>query len=305
MDNTSRRKAFTLIELLVVIAIIAILAAILFPVFAKAREKARQTTCESNEKQIGLAFTQYTQDYDEHYPCGSQGGTAGYPGRGWAGQIYPYVKSTGNYLCPDDPSTAGGPSGGFTEYPLSYMVNMNVTASTYQPLSTPAGNPLSILNAPASTVLIVEVQGCEAALTNPNEIDSSSGNGGDCYGNGKYRPQNTASSQNNRKYATGPIGTAPGNNRYAHFEVASANTPAADLALNPAVHSGGANYLLCDGHVKWEMPQFVSGGATPSASTGCAQDACIQTTATGPPTDSSATTDQMNNNPWVITFSPL
>src|ERR1700760_4371273 len=63
-----RPLGFTLIELLVVIAIIAILAAILFPVFAKVREKARQTSCLSNEKQLGLAFQQYTQDYDEKYP---------------------------------------------------------------------------------------------------------------------------------------------------------------------------------------------------------------------------------------------
>ena len=62
------RRAFTLIELLVVIAIIAILAAILFPVFAKAREKARQSSCQSNDKQIGLAWQQYIQDYDERTP---------------------------------------------------------------------------------------------------------------------------------------------------------------------------------------------------------------------------------------------
>jgi prepilin-type N-terminal cleavage/methylation domain-containing protein len=65
---TLGRKGFTLIELLVVIAIIAILAAILFPVFAKAREKARQTSCLSNEKEIALAILMYTQDYDEKFP---------------------------------------------------------------------------------------------------------------------------------------------------------------------------------------------------------------------------------------------
>jgi prepilin-type N-terminal cleavage/methylation domain-containing protein/prepilin-type processing-associated H-X9-DG protein len=299
----SSKRAFTLIELLVVIAIIAILAAILFPVFARAREKARQASCESNEKQLGLAFTQYTQDYDELYPSGTKTGQ-GNGGIGWAGQIFPYVKSAGVYACPDDPSTPGGPAGGFTEYTLSYLVNENVTSQISAPVQPAAGNSLSVLTAPASTVLLAEVQGCEAALANPLEQDSSSGNGGDCFGNGKYRPQGTASSQANRKYATGPIGTAPNNNRYAHFEVASANTAAVDLALNPAVHTGGANYLLCDGHVKWELPQKVSGGATPSAPSGCAQDACIQTT-NGPPTDSSATTDQMTGNPWVITFSPL
>ena len=65
------RKGFTLIELLVVIAIIAILAAILFPVFSQARDKARQTTCLSNAKQVGLAVMQYQQDYNELYPFGT------------------------------------------------------------------------------------------------------------------------------------------------------------------------------------------------------------------------------------------
>src|SRR5689334_4870314 len=69
----SKNKGFTLIELLVVIAIIAILAAILFPVFAQAREKARQTSCLSNEKQLGTAFLMYVQDYDETFPLRSPG----------------------------------------------------------------------------------------------------------------------------------------------------------------------------------------------------------------------------------------
>ena len=101
--KTSHAQAFTLIELLVVIAIIAILAAILFPVFQKVRENARRTSCLSNEKQLGLAFVQYTQDYDERYPsgvlAGSGVGLRSY-GQGWGGQIYTYVKSTGVYKCP-------------------------------------------------------------------------------------------------------------------------------------------------------------------------------------------------------------
>src|ERR1700712_3723500 len=97
------RTGFTLIELLVVIAIIAILAAILFPVFAQAREKARQISCLSNEKQLGIALMQYTQDYDEFYPCGNYV-TGGHYGQGWAGVLYTYVKSANVFACPDDDS---------------------------------------------------------------------------------------------------------------------------------------------------------------------------------------------------------
>src|SRR5580700_7273559 len=94
-EQRANKQAFTLIELLVVIAIIAILAAILFPVFAQVREKARQTSCLSNEKQLGLAFTQYIQDNDESYPVNGGGQNNISLGMGWAGQVYPYVKSTG------------------------------------------------------------------------------------------------------------------------------------------------------------------------------------------------------------------
>ncbi len=95
------RRGFTLIELLVVIAIIAILAAILFPVFAKAREKARQVTCLSNLKQIGTATMMYVQDYDEHFPL--FGGAIRFPGTiSWATAISPYVKNTQVFHCPSD-----------------------------------------------------------------------------------------------------------------------------------------------------------------------------------------------------------
>jgi len=98
MVRMERRRAFTLIELLVVIAIIAILAAILFPVFAKAREKARQSSCSSNVKQIIIAVMQYTQDYDERLPMGAYGN--GGAGDRWYKSVEPYIKNTQVLLCP-------------------------------------------------------------------------------------------------------------------------------------------------------------------------------------------------------------
>jgi len=92
-----KRVGFTLIELLVVIAIIAILAAILFPVFAKAREKARQSSCASNLKQLGLALMQYAQDYDERYPMMYRYMPDLY---WWADVTQPYIKNYQLLVCP-------------------------------------------------------------------------------------------------------------------------------------------------------------------------------------------------------------
>lgn len=100
MSIHQRHRGFTLIELLVVIAIIAILAAILFPVFAQAREKARGITCLTNTKQLGMGVSMYTQDYDEAMPI--LGVLAERRGR-WMWQIYPYVKNREVFRCPHTP----------------------------------------------------------------------------------------------------------------------------------------------------------------------------------------------------------
>jgi prepilin-type N-terminal cleavage/methylation domain-containing protein/prepilin-type processing-associated H-X9-DG protein len=97
-----RRRSFTLIELLVVIAIIAILAAILFPVFAKAREKARQSSCTSNVKQITLGMIQYVQDYDERFPYYGYGSSTVDPWIYWPHQLQPYIKNWQVYGCPSN-----------------------------------------------------------------------------------------------------------------------------------------------------------------------------------------------------------
>jgi prepilin-type N-terminal cleavage/methylation domain-containing protein/prepilin-type processing-associated H-X9-DG protein len=104
---SKQRRGFTLIELLVVIAIIAVLAAILFPVFARAREMARRTTCASNLHQLGLAVAQYLQDYDERFPSGQNwhGTTPAVDKFYYLGnrvQLMPYVKSEAVWHCPDD-----------------------------------------------------------------------------------------------------------------------------------------------------------------------------------------------------------
>ena len=144
------RHGFTLIELLVVIAIIAILAAILFPVFAKVREKARQISCLSNMKQLGLGFMQYIQDNDETWPGVNSGGVTNQGG--WASQIYPYVKSTNIYKCPDESGIVAG-----IPNTIAYVMNYEIyfdDGLAYKDNGN--GLNLSAMVTPASTLVLYE-----------------------------------------------------------------------------------------------------------------------------------------------------
>jgi prepilin-type N-terminal cleavage/methylation domain-containing protein/prepilin-type processing-associated H-X9-DG protein len=158
-----KRTAFTLIELLVVIAIIAILAAILFPVFAQVREKARQTSCTSNMKQISLAVQQYTQDWDEHLTPSEICDLPGSPIGGcntnhavlWPQILQPYIKSRGVFQCPDDSDhtsvstwAATNPFSGFAKpFHTSYIANWLVMYNS---------PTLAQIQSPASTVLMAD-----------------------------------------------------------------------------------------------------------------------------------------------------
>ncbi|HEY3331539.1 MAG TPA: DUF1559 domain-containing protein [Capsulimonadaceae bacterium] len=267
MDKLNRKRvggqAFTLIELLVVIAIIAILAAILFPVFAQAREKARQTACLSDLKQIGLGITQYEQDYDEMTPCGYK--TTG-GGGGWAGQIYSYVKSEKVYTCPSDPSKR--PT-------CSYAYNANLAALVNGVPNTQTGTLISKMIQPSRTILL-----CEVINSGQNLTYSISGEQAlAAQGLATSQPQGHASPTAIGVGKNYDPGGADGGMTDADVAAAVAagqtyamyatGVPKGAYTVNTVrfkdllgSHQEGACYLFADNHAKWLKPGMIEAGTT-------------------------------------------
>jgi prepilin-type N-terminal cleavage/methylation domain-containing protein len=172
-----QRRGFTLIELLVVIAIIGILASMLLPVFAQARESARRAVCTSNLRQIGMALQMYATDHSERVP------SPGASGREWAAQVLPYIGSTQIFVCPSDTRSAGEPTiGGTGQAPLSYGWNsLFISQNTHGSVS-PDGGPLSLnsVSMPTETIMAFDYLNTnapdEAQVTLPAHLDTGAAN---------------------------------------------------------------------------------------------------------------------------------
>jgi prepilin-type N-terminal cleavage/methylation domain-containing protein/prepilin-type processing-associated H-X9-DG protein len=206
-----KQPGFTLIELLVVIAIIAILAAILFPVFARARENARKSTCQSNLKQMGSAFMMYYQDFDEEYPLYRFDAPGKYSSKWyyWPEVVDPYMKNKNVIHCPSSPNKPGTGSAEFnTAYGYNYHIGQPTASSSHSSTERTAARerPADTLIACDSTCYIVW---CPVA--SPNYY----------YGPGVEGTGSSLPSENARYQGV------------------------ADW------HSEGTNILYCDGHVKW------------------------------------------------------
>jgi prepilin-type N-terminal cleavage/methylation domain-containing protein/prepilin-type processing-associated H-X9-DG protein len=191
------RKGFTLIELLVVIAIIAILAAILFPVFAQARERARAITCVSNLKEIGLASNMYLQDYDETFVCGWGGPSLDAQHCMWRYALQPYIQrygsltanpydttgfgSQGIFVCPDQPAGQAnyGPTGyGMNSYALTTGFHVD-SASGNQMFP---GVSLASVNRPGSLISFADASNLNADAIVKNDPHFTDGDDTSCAG---------------------------------------------------------------------------------------------------------------------------
>lgn len=226
------KRAFTLIELLVVIAIIAILAAILFPVFAQAREKARQTACLSNMKQLGVALSMYATDYDGAL----MQTTYEDPVRNvhWSYVLQPYVKNQQIFVCPSDPAPVT-PKDSAIDLQVPRFSYINNYAVIPEHNFIPPAEP--IFGSPGSLIVLTERRDKE---NNGFAIGSWKGASG-------FVPGQPTS---------GSAGLANGSYHQATMPEAIAGLAGPkDKMLLTRVrwdrHNGGANYTFFDGHAKW------------------------------------------------------
>jgi len=255
--NRTTRSGFTLIELLVVIAIIAILAAILFPVFAQAREKARAISCLSNIKQVDLAFQMYLQDYDEEMVLGND------PQYWWPSLLQPYIKTWNIYRCPDmsDPYDIWG-SG-----PLDWYGNWQAFASVgYNYLvlshfggdcSNSTGHALASVSQPAGTIAFTD---SSAGTGVANTFEPTGGLA--IYGN----PQMGFTEVNApAEYAIGYPNCCQcvwwdGVKGGWDWSVAPTNPTPDFVGFSGPRHEGGMNIGWVDGHVKFlHLQQLFAG----------------------------------------------
>jgi prepilin-type N-terminal cleavage/methylation domain-containing protein/prepilin-type processing-associated H-X9-DG protein len=276
-SNISKKSAFTLIELLVVIAIIAILSAVLFPVFARAREKARATVCLSNLKQIGLATMQYVQDFDELLPNARFGTGTGASRNNnpaspnflyvWEDAIFPYVKVTQAFSCPDDPSqnngpyvyafTSANPGYGFGSYAancsfqgfMPAVGNASYSPYTYGPINW-QGTPNNALPIPISRLVLPST----TIFCADSAMYMSSGglNGwGSTYA---FTPPVSYSNCDSRNAAKPPCASffddAGGTGVPIVGDGRGFPTPYNNTPAYAARHTGFVNCMFCDGHAK-------------------------------------------------------
>ena len=225
--NHPTKKAFTLIELLVVIAIIAILAAILFPVFARARENARRASCQSNLKQMGLGWLQYAQDYDEKVVPFSEFGNTGNYAHAWTTALQPYLKSTQIYTCPSASDQA-----------IGYTYNASAVRVEAPPAPNQSMRPprsLAGFNGDARTPIFIDAVGITCA-----PADCPPGNIANVNQALAFYSNNGAAAGTEGRRLTNPSNLSQG----WQFTGTAGGTVAAGRHLEQA------NYMFADGHVK-------------------------------------------------------